>query len=152
MQIRAAITSRSIKDGFILKSPVLDEELQVSDDGDDWFDSDDWWWLMIIMMMLVVSIVLLFITATCFIIIPTISRDDDETGGCDEKLYRFHLHVWPYDKVWWRGEGEQSFCNRSQRVNVLEDRYLPSTALKQESYNVKRRDQRQTEIGFRSSC
>ena len=24
------------------------------------------------------------------------SRDDDETGGCDEKLYRFHLHVFLY--------------------------------------------------------
>ena len=38
---RAAITSRSIKDGFILEVPVLDEELQVSDDGDDLFDGDD---------------------------------------------------------------------------------------------------------------
>ena len=47
-------------------------------------------------------------------------------------------------------QGEQSFGSRSQRVNVLEDKYLALTALKQESYNARRR-QRQTEIGFRSS-
>ena len=29
---RAAITSSSIKDGFVLEAPVLDEELQVDDD------------------------------------------------------------------------------------------------------------------------
>ena len=29
---RAAITGRSIKDGFVLEAPVLDEELQVYDE------------------------------------------------------------------------------------------------------------------------
>ena len=29
---RAAITSNSMKDGFVLEAPVLDEELQVDDD------------------------------------------------------------------------------------------------------------------------
>ena len=35
---RAAITGSSVKDGFVLEAPVLDEELQVDDDdhlGDD---------------------------------------------------------------------------------------------------------------------
>ena len=29
---RAAITGSSVKDGFVLEAPVLDEELQVDDD------------------------------------------------------------------------------------------------------------------------
>ena len=31
---RAAITGNSVKDGFVLEAPVLDEELQVEDDAD----------------------------------------------------------------------------------------------------------------------